>query len=85
MAKPTAKGRQAVSDYRDAVVGLSRQLRESMARVADLSRENFALREELWRQWEFNHSEHCGGVLPHSKGSACYWPLPAVLQGKAGG
>lgn len=35
---------------------------------------------ELWRQWEYNHSEHCGGVLPHSEDEECYWPLPDALN-----
>jgi hypothetical protein len=34
MAKITTKKRQAVIEYRDTVVGLSQQMRESMTRVA---------------------------------------------------
>jgi hypothetical protein len=37
------------------------------------------LQKELWNQWEYNHSEHCGKQLPHS--SACYWPMPDELIG----
>ena len=47
-----------------------------------LKKENAALRLELWKQWECNHSEHCGKVIPpwpHQ--GECYWPIPAVLFG----
>jgi hypothetical protein len=37
------------------------------------------LQKELWNQWEYNHSEHCGKQLPHS--GACYWPMPDELIG----
>jgi hypothetical protein len=36
---------------------------------------------ELERQWEYNHSEHCGGPLPHP--GRCHWPRPAVLDESA--
>lgn len=37
-----------------------------------------ALREELLKQWEYNHSEHCG-LWPHAEGEECLWPFPEVL------
>ncbi len=42
-----------------------------------------AMRAELWRQWEYNHAEHCGrdrGQQPpyHHDGD-CHWPVPDVL------
>jgi hypothetical protein len=36
------------------------------------------LTEELLRQWESNHSEHCGSIYPHE--GECHWPKPAVLS-----
>ncbi len=43
---------------------------------AELVKENQALREELRKQWESNHVEHCR-EWPHS--GYCMWPLPAIL------
>ncbi len=39
--------------------------------------ERHELRQELFRQWEVNHSEHCENRWPHT--GDCYWPPPAVL------
>jgi hypothetical protein len=45
-----------------------------------LLRENAALREELQKQWESNHFEHCSREWPHPEGKPCHWPLPEVLR-----
>lgn len=57
--------------------GLGRQVRETQ----ELQKEVAALRDELWRQWEYNHFEHCGVRYPPwpHKG-ICHWPIPLVLQ-----
>lgn len=47
-----------------------------------LREENQRLQAELWRQWEYNHAEHCGAPWPHDR--ECYWPLPDVLVGSGG-
>lgn len=50
-----------------------------MNRVSQLAEENEQLREELFKQWEYNHSEHCGQAIlpnPHDK---CCWPMPRIL------
>lgn len=39
----------------------------------------------LCEQWEYNHAEHCGGVLPHDGHERCYWPRPAELVTAANG
>jgi hypothetical protein len=36
--------------------------------------------DELRRQWECNHVEHCSREWPHPEGRLCHWPLPAVLK-----
>ena len=44
------------------------------------TREIAELRKELVRQWETNHSEHCGIPIPpwpHDR--ACKWPMPALV------
>jgi hypothetical protein len=38
-----------------------------------------ALREELRRQWEYNHSERCG-EMPACHVGECHWPMPEVLR-----
>jgi len=45
----------------------------------DLEAHIASLRAELWRQWEYNHAEHCGKPWPHE--DECYWPPPGVLEG----
>lgn len=47
-----------------------------------LLRENAELRGLLWEQWEFNHSEHCGGDWPHPEGKRCLWPFPVGDKGE---
>lgn len=49
--------------------------------IESLNGENAQLREELWHQWEYNHSEHCDRDWPHPHGVRCHWPLPEVLRG----
>ena len=41
--------------------------------------ENLRLREELWRQWKFNHAEHCGHEGSHDV-TQCHWPPPMILN-----
>lgn len=48
-------------------------------RIAELELLVAQLREELWKQWEINHSEHCDREWPHAEGKYCHWPLPKVL------
>lgn len=43
----------------------------------ELWQENSRLREELRRQWEFNHFEHCRRDWPHE--GMCHWPIPPIL------
>jgi hypothetical protein len=52
---------------------------EQRVYVAALERENALLREVLWEQWEYNHSEHCDRDWPHPHGARCHWPLPELL------
>lgn len=61
--------------------------------IEELRRENDALREELWRQWEIVHSEHCRNEWPHGSNTSgsshqgttvsgtvdCQWPPPGIL------
>jgi len=47
--------------------------------IAPLRDENGRLRDELWHQWQYNHSDHCRTEWPHPVGKDCYWPLPDVL------
>lgn len=49
--------------------------------IAELESEKGRLREELWHQWECNHSEHCDRVWPHAEGESCRWPVPKILGG----
>lgn len=54
-----------------------------------LREENQRLLAELWRQWEYNHAEHCGKPWSHdgkpwSHDGECYWSLPDVLGGSEG-
>jgi hypothetical protein len=35
------------------------------------------LRNELLRQWEFNHKERCRGDWPHIE--PCFWELPSAV------
>jgi hypothetical protein len=46
------------------------------ADVARLEEEIKQLRAELFKQWEYNHTEHCGREFPHDN---CQWPMPKVL------
>jgi hypothetical protein len=49
-----------------------------------LEQENKALRDELLKQWEYNHSENCGSEWPHRSKRRCHWPLPEILNPKKG-
>src|SRR5687768_1873246 len=62
-----------------------RRLRFFAAKHEEVERENALLRAELSLQWEYNHSERCGGILPHAASETCYWPVPRVLSSAYGG
>lgn len=50
-----------------------------------IENETLELKRELMRQWEYNHSEHCGEILssplPHA--GRCNWPVPTIIVASA--
>lgn len=52
-----------------------------MSRIKDLEKENNRLREDLWNEWEANHTEHCSREWPHpaDRTIPCNWPQPESL------
>lgn len=42
-----------------------------------LTDHNKQLRKELFRQWQYNHSEHCG--VWQGMHDNCRWPMPDAL------
>jgi hypothetical protein len=44
----------------------------------ELKQEIRELRQELFRQWEINHSDHCENTWPHA--AECHWPPPDLLR-----
>jgi hypothetical protein len=84
MLTTCARSRATASSHTCAVVARKRPWwarLDPQELIAELERENGLLREELWRQWLFDHEEHCGLDWPHPEERGCHWPPPELLPG----